>query len=81
MPTQNRVSNAQTQNNQSALELYETVNENLRLIDSVTRLIISSYGNADLEAITDAMLIIGRLKDEARHANNALWEIIKGGEL
>lgn len=64
---------------QSILSHYETVAENLRLIDSVTCLVISSQGNIDDDAVSDAMLLIGKLMNEASHANDAILAITGGG--
>lgn len=79
MPTQNRVSNAQTQ---SILSYHETISENLRLTDSLSWLVVGANDILeDFDAVSDAMLIISKLQREATEANDAIWEIVKGGEL
>lgn len=67
---------------QSILSYHETISENLRLIDSLSWLVVGANATLeDLDALSDAMLIISKLQREATEANNAIWKIIKGGEL
>ncbi len=77
MPNQTSA-HAPLKNNNKAFDLCETINEGLRLIDSVSCLVIHSLGSADDDIVGDAMLIIGKLMNESAHANDALLEIITG---
>ncbi len=71
MPNQNRVSNAYSH--------YETVDTNLRLIESLSWLVICAGGTLDDDGvIADTMQIIVNLKKEAQKANDALRDVIKG---
>ncbi len=73
MPNQNRVSNAYSH--------YETVDTNLRLIESLSWLVICAGSMSDDEqSIADAMQIIIKLKAEAQKANDALQDVIKEGQ-
>ncbi len=65
-------------NNHKVFELYETIDEGLRLIDSVSCLVVQSMGNSDEDTISDAMLIIGKLMTESANANDELLELITG---
>lgn len=75
MPNQNV-----SKKTQSILSHYETINENLRCIDSLSTLIIGADGVYDGgDMVPDCMQVISRLAVEARDANDAICKIVKGG--
>lgn len=71
----------QTKNTQSILSYHETISENLRLIDSLSWLVIGANETLeDFDAVSDAMLIISRLQREASNANERIWGIVKADD-
>lgn len=72
----------QTKNTQSILSYHETISENLRLIDSLSWLMIAAASNIgdDSETVSDTMLIISKLQREASNANERIWGIVKADD-
>ncbi len=70
------------QNNVSNVFLNcETVDTNLRLIESLSWLVIcADEVRDDANALADVMQVIIKLKDEAKQSNDALLKAIKGSE-
>lgn len=59
----------------------ETVDTNLRLIDSLAWLMVAATPNSDSQTISDTMQVISRLAKEASDANKETWKATQGGKL